>query len=131
MAEHPKILIVEDDPGHQRLLELYLKRMGCECDCCFDGKAGLEKALENSYEALFIDIHIPEMDGFMLATQLRDRGYKRPLFAVTALKMEGIRRNAIKVGYNDFLEKPIEQEDLIKLLQGYIPGITVLPQNHH
>lgn len=120
----PKVLIVEDDPGHQRLLELYLKRMGCVADSCFDGKAGLQMALENTYEILFIDIHIPEMDGFMLATQLRDRGVQTPLVAVTALKMEGIRRNALKVGYNDFLEKPIDQSALLNIVREHIPALS-------
>lgn len=122
MTQHPKILIVEDDPGHQKLLELYLRRMGCDCDACFDGKTGLDMALQNSYAILFIDINIPEMDGFMLATQLRDRGYKGPLVAVTALKMEGIKRNALKVGYNDFLEKPIVQDVLADIVHHYIPA---------
>lgn len=120
----PKVLIVEDDPGHQRLLELYLKRMGCAADSCYDGKAGLQMALENTYEILFIDIHIPEMDGFMLATQLRDRGVQTPLVAVTALKMEGIRRNALKVGYNDFLEKPIDQGALLNIVHEHIPALS-------
>ncbi|MCE5185331.1 MAG: response regulator [Planctomycetaceae bacterium] len=123
MTQHPKVLIVEDDPGHQKLLELYLRRMGCDCDCCFDGKTGLKMACRNSYDILFIDIHIPEMDGFMLATQLRDRSYKAPLVAVTALKMEGIRRNALKVGYNDFLEKPIDQDDLANIVHHYVPAL--------
>ena len=122
MAQHNKVLIVEDDPGHQKLLELYLSRMGCDCECCFDGKTGLDMALENGYDILFIDINIPEMDGFMLATQLRERGCKCPLVAVTALKMEGIRRNALKVGYNEFLEKPIDQHHLAEIVHHYTPA---------
>lgn len=125
MSQHAKVLIVEDDPGHQRLLELYLKRMGCDCEACFDGKTGLEMALSTSYDILFIDINIPEMDGFMLATQLRDRGLKNALVAVTALKLEGIRRNALKVGYNDFLEKPISQEHLLEIVLHHIPALNV------
>lgn len=130
MNQHPKVLIVEDDPGHQRLLELYLRRIGCDCECCFDGRTGLTMALERPYEIIFIDIHIPEMDGFMLATQLRDRGYGVPLVAVTALKMEGIRRNALKVGYNNFLEKPIDQNALYDIVHEHIPSLEAQPQGH-
>ena len=43
---HPKVLIIEDDPGHQRLIELYLKRAGCECEFAADGRKGLEKAMK-------------------------------------------------------------------------------------
>lgn len=113
------MLVIEDDPGHQRLLELYILRTGCECDCCFDGRTGLEKATFNHYDLIFIDIHIPEVDGFMVATQLREQGYTTPLIAVTALTVEGIRRNALKVGYTEFMEKPLHEKEITEIIERY------------
>ena len=117
--KHPKVLIVEDDPGHQRLLEIYIKRLGCECDCCYDGRSGLDKAVADDYDLIFVDIHIPELDGFMVAIQLREHSIQTPMVAITALKLEGIERKALAVGYNDFLAKPIEPESLAVLVQKY------------
>ena len=117
----PKVLVIEDDPGHQKLLELYIKRSGCSCDCSYDGRTGLEKALTNAYDLILCDINIPEMDGFMVAMQIRDAGNHTPLIAITALQLEGMKRKAIAIGYNDFLEKPIEQAHIEKLLHIYVP----------
>lgn len=114
-----RVLIIEDDPGHQRLLELYLKRAGCECDFASDGKKGLQKAASGVHDLVFIDINIPEIDGFMVATLLRDQDIQIPLVAVTALELEGIRRKATAVGYNDFLKKPFEQAQIEAVLNKY------------
>lgn len=118
----PHVLIIEDDPGHQRLIELYLKRAGCECDYAFDGKAGIEKASSTVFDIMFIDLHIPELDGFMVATLLRERENHTPLIAVSALKIEGIKRKAEAVGYNDFLAKPFKQSAIEEILNKYIPN---------
>ncbi|HOK96096.1 MAG TPA: response regulator [Anaerohalosphaeraceae bacterium] len=120
--KQPRVLVIEDDPGHQRLLELYIQRAGCQCDCCFDGRTGLDKALSHEYDAIFIDIHIPEMDGFMVATQIREQGLTVPLIATTALTVEGIRRNASKVGYTEFLQKPLGEKEICDILQRYAFG---------
>ena len=118
----PRTLIVEDDPGHQRLIELYLKRAGCVCDFAFDGKSGLKKATAEDYDIIFMDLNIPEMDGFMVATLLREQGNQTPMVAVTALEIEGVKRKANMVGYNDFLAKPFEQSAIVALLEKYFPG---------
>ncbi|MCI0499305.1 MAG: response regulator [Planctomycetales bacterium] len=119
VEKHPKVLVIEDDPGHQRLLELYILRTGCECDCCFDGRTGMEKAVANHYDLIFIDIHIPEMDGFMVATRLREQGDTTPLIATTALTIEGIKRNAMKIGYTEFMQKPLGEKEIDEVIERY------------
>jgi len=116
----PSVLIIEDDPGYQRILELYFHRAGAGCDCCFDGKSGIEKALSGSYDLIIIDIHIPKMDGFAVATRLRDEKETTPLIAITAITIEGLRRNALKVGFNGFLEKPITEEKIAEIMRQYL-----------
>jgi two-component system capsular synthesis sensor histidine kinase RcsC len=116
----PRIFVVEDDPGYQRLLELSIRRLGCRCECCYDGKAALIYAASHPCDMMFIDIHIPELDGFMVACQLREMGYTLPLIAISALKLEGIERKAMAVGFNGFLQKPVEQEQIKLLLDKYV-----------
>jgi DNA-binding response OmpR family regulator len=108
----PNVLIIEDDPGHQRILELYLTRAGCTCECCFDGKTGLQKAMSGEFQLIFIDIHIPEMDGFSVATRLSEHGDQTPLIAVTALTIGSLRRNALKIGFKEFLQKPFSEKQI-------------------
>ncbi|MBN1123442.1 MAG: response regulator [Sedimentisphaerales bacterium] len=116
----PSVLIIEDDPGHQKLLEILVKRSGCRCDCAFDGRSGVSKAESNRYDLIFVDIHIPEMDGFMVISQLKDRGIETPLIAITALHLEGLERAASAAGFSDFLRKPIEQATVNRLIDTYV-----------
>ncbi len=116
----PKVLIIEDDPGHQRLLEIMVKRQGCCCDCAFDGKSGLAMASSNQYDLIFVDIRIPELDGFMVVHYLRDRGLTTPAIAVTAVQLPGIDRSALNAGFNDFLRKPIDQVTVTSIIEKYL-----------
>ncbi len=118
--KHPVALIIEDDPGHQRMLEIRIKRSGCDCECTYDGKSGLQKAFNKAYDILFVDIQIPELDGFMVSTTLRKSGCTAPIIAVTAVKLEGMERLALAAGFNDFLRKPIDQDIIGKILDRYV-----------
>lgn len=115
----PKVLVIEDDPGYQRILQIYLQRAGAICECCYDGKSGLEKATDNTYDLIIIDINIPEMDGFAVATRLRDENDTTPLIAITAISIEGLKKNALKVGFNEFLQKPLPEEEIKRMVTQY------------
>ena len=117
--DQPNILVIEDDPGHQRILELYLVRAGCTCECCFDGKTGLQMAMSGQFQLIFIDIHIPELDGFSVATRLFENGNHTPLIAVTALTIESLKRNAMKIGFKEFLQKPIREKQIQNIVAQY------------
>lgn len=108
--QNRNVLIIEDDPGHLCLLKNLLKKNGCVCSDCTDGRSGLENALENEYDLIFVDIRLPEIDGFVIATRLRESGNRVPLIAVTAVSLEGIEHYAKAVGYSMLLQKPITQE---------------------
>ncbi len=124
-SQCPTVLIIEDDPGHLRLLELMLGKAGCVCDCARDGREGLAKAESNRYDLIFIDIHIPELDGFVVVTDLRDKRVKTPIIAVTALVLEGVEQLAIQAGFDDFLRKPIEQVDVTRIIDKYLHSDAV------
>ena len=120
----PKVLIIEDDPGHQRLLEKLIEKSGCSCDCAATGISGIEKASSNDYDLIFVDIHIPNLDGFVVVTTLREQGFTTPMIAVTALLLDGIDRIALDAGYNDFLRKPIDQQDVSRIIDEYLNNIA-------
>jgi DNA-binding response OmpR family regulator len=116
----PKVLVIEDDPGYQRILQIYLKRAGATCECCYDGRTGLQKLLNNAYDLSIIDINIPELDGSALAARLKDENDTTPLIAITAINIEGLRKNALKVGFNDFFQKPLTEDQIMKIIQQYV-----------
>ncbi len=115
-----KVLIIEDDPGHQKLLENLIVRTGCSCDCADDGRSGIAKAFSNDYDLTFVDIHMPNLDGFVVVTSLRERGITAPMIAVTALLLDGIDRVALDAGFDDFLRKPIEQNDVARVIEEHL-----------
>ena len=123
-AQCPKILIIEDDPGHQKFLEKLIEKSGCSCDCADEGISGIAKASSNDYDVIFVDIHIPNLDGFVVVTTLRERGIRTPMIAVTALLLDGVDRIALDAGYNDFLRKPIEQKDVTRVVEEYLNDIS-------
>ncbi len=116
----PKVLIIEDDPGHQKLLENLIERSGCSCDCADDGKSGIAKAYSNDYDLIFVDIHIPNLDGFVVVSSLRERGITTPVIAVTALLLDGVDQVALDAGFDNFLRKPIEQEDVARVIEEHL-----------
>ncbi len=116
----PKVLIIEDDPGHQKLLENLIEKSGCSCDCADDGKSGIAKAFSTDYDLIFVDIHIPNLDGFVVVTSLRERGITTPVIAVTALLLDGIDRVALDAGFDEFLRKPIEHQDVSRVIEEYL-----------
>lgn len=120
--KHPKVLVVEDDPAYQRILEIYIHRAGGNCDCLFDGVQALKKVFEYDYDLLFFDINIPGLDGIMLAKLLRERGCETPLIAITALKLESLERNAMEVGFNEYFQKPISEDNISSLFEKYHCG---------
>lgn len=122
------VLVVEDDPGYRRLMEIYIQRAGCEADSCPDGKTAMDKIADNEYDLIFVDMQIPKIDGIMVAFLLREKGYRKPLIAITALKMENMEQNALTVGFDEFIEKPVEYENVLRLLKKYSPYETV---SHH
>ena len=117
---HPRVLIIEDDPCYCRLMERYIERCGGYFRSVVDGKTGLEKAMAGQFDLAFVDIQLPELDGFMVATLLREHGSDMPLVAMTSLQLEGMKPKALAMGFDEFLVKPICESTVAKLLETYV-----------
>jgi len=101
-------------------LERALRRLGCEFESCTDGRTALDLIFSKPYDMAIVDIHIPVLDGFMVACQLREMGYALPLVAISALSLEAIDSKAKAVGFDEFLQKPIEQEHIAEILERFL-----------
>lgn len=108
-----KILVVDDSSDNRNLISQFLVAAGAEVDCANDGIEGVAKALTNDYEIILMDIQMPNLDGYKATTQLREKGYDRPIIALTAHALKQEKINSINAGCDDHLTKPIDRKTLI------------------
>lgn len=112
-----KILYAEDNPVNQKLIAMMLKTMGLELDIAENGKIAWEMAQKKQYHIIFMDIQMPEMDGFEATERIVADVSNRPvIIAVTANATESDKKKCFESGMNDFLTKPIKANDLKEAL---------------
>jgi len=119
------VLLVEDNPINQQVAEELLAQAGLKVTVANNGLEAIKilKA-ENGFEAVLMDMQMPEMDGFEATRSIRQKpGYKDlPIIAMTANAMAGDREKCLEAGMNDHLAKPIEPANLFKTLLKWIPS---------
>jgi len=114
------ILIVDDNEDIRNLVKMLLNKLGCETDYAENGLIGIEKAIENDYDLVLMDMQMPVMDGLTAIEKLREQGYKRPIVVMTANAMKSDRDKCMKAGSDDFLTKPINREHLYNTVARYL-----------
>lgn len=107
------VLVVEDSPGIQRLIEVCLRPLGVEMSTADDGPAGLEAARRIRPDLLVLDIGLPQMDGWEVLRNLRadDDTAALPVLVLTAHAEEESRRRATDGGADGFVTKPFQPDD--------------------
>ncbi|RZA14007.1 MAG: response regulator, partial [Proteobacteria bacterium] len=110
------ILIVDDAPDNQLLFNRILTKLGAKTESAKDGFEGMEMALSDQFDIILMDIQMPRMDGHEATRSLRERGYTKPIIALTAHAMVEERQRAMHVGFDGFLSKPLRQIEMLELL---------------
>jgi signal transduction histidine kinase len=111
-----RVLLVEDSPDIQSLVKRLLRVNGASVQVASNGREGLEKALNSEFDAILMDLQMPEMDGFEATRQLRERGYTKPIIALTAHAMKEERERCLARGFTDHVSKPIDHHQLEQTL---------------
>ena len=116
-----RIMVAEDNIVNQTVIEGILGKMGYQPQLVSDGKAALDEVQQNSYDLIFMDIQMPEMDG-LTATQHITEMYpevdQRPIIiAMTANAMSGVREQYLDAGMDDYISKPFQLSDLENTLR--------------
>jgi len=103
-----KILLAEDNTDNQKLITLYLSRMGLDVDIANNGLEALEKSKQQDYDLIFMDMRMPEMDGVTATSKIREHDNDTPIIALTANAMKSDQDQFYSAGCNGFLSKPID-----------------------
>jgi PAS domain S-box-containing protein len=117
-----RVLVAEDNAVNQKLIAGLLRRLGYQPQLVSHGIACLEALRRDAYDLVLMDCQMPEMDGLDATMHIRngdagERNREIHIIALTASAMVGDRERCLKVGMNDYLTKPIQAPDLVRLIK--------------
>lgn len=115
------ILLVEDNIFNRKLAQNLFKSLGFEIDLAENGKEAVKKAGEKSYDIIFMDMLMPEMDGLQAIAEIRKRGIEIPVVAVTAVENPETKSAAEALGVEDYLLKPATVDQIKEILLRIFP----------
>lgn len=108
-----KILIIEDEDGIARILQLELEHEGYEVGRAKDGRSGLEMAMEGSWDLVLLDVMLPELNGIEVLRRIRQNGQTVPVILLTARDTVPDKVSGFEHGANDYVTKPFAMEELL------------------
>ncbi|MFZ4856638.1 MAG: response regulator transcription factor [Desulfuromonadaceae bacterium] len=115
-----KILIIEDEQRLARLLKQGLEEQGFVVDLAYDGSEGQFQAEQYPYDAILLDLMLPEVDGLAILKGLREKGNDVPVLIITARGDVEDRIKGLNFGADDYLAKPFSLDELIARLRALI-----------
>ena len=118
-----KILVAEDDIFNQKIIEQVLTRLGASLIIIAnDGSEALRALEQDSFDIVLMDLHMPIMNGFEAATEIRKRPHyaQLPVIALSASVTNEDRQRCLAAGMNDFIGKPINVNELLSTLDQWL-----------
>ena len=111
--EDVSILLCEDDENLGMLLREYLEAKGYTAELCADGDEGYKAFMEKSFDLCILDVMMPKMDGFTLATKIREINSEIPFMFLTAKTLKDDILEGFKIGADDYITKPFSMEEVV------------------
>jgi len=124
-----RLLVVEDNSVNQKVIEKHLEKYGYKPKIVNNGKEAISILSKESFDLILMDVNMPLMDGYEATKIIRDqesavKDHTVPIIAMTANALKGDRELCINAGMNDYLSKPIDPGELIKLLEKTLTGVS-------
>ena len=116
-SRRASILVVEDHYVNQQLFLTILKKRGYSTYTASNGREAVEQVQRHELDLIFMDVQMPEMNGYDATQRIRELGYRMPIVAVTANALKGERERCERAGMNDFLTKPFKRKDIEMFLE--------------
>lgn len=121
-----QILVIEDDRDIAQILGLHLRDCGYGADLVHDGPQGLERALDNSYDLIILDLMLPGLEGLEICRRLRVQPNYTPTLMLTARSSEFDRILGLEVGADDYLTKPFSIRELLARVKALFRRLEAL-----
>jgi PAS domain S-box-containing protein len=120
------VLLAEDNAVNQIVCATMLRNLGCEVDVAANGREATELVRSSRYDVVFMDCEMPQMDGYEATAAIRRQpgGKDIPIVAVTAQAMQGDQERCLNAGMDDYISKPVKQEDFAAALHRWVPNKT-------
>jgi signal transduction histidine kinase/AmiR/NasT family two-component response regulator len=116
-----KILLAEDNPVNQKLALRLLEKRGFDVTVAGDGRAAIEALAKTTFDAILMDVQMPEMDGFETTAAIRNQekfsGAHIPIIAMTAHALRGDQDRCLAAGMDAYVSKPIGTVELFKIIE--------------
>lgn len=115
-----RVLVVDDNSINQNLMEHLLLQWNIDFDIVSNGLDAVERLVNQTYDLVLMDIQMPKMDGYTATQHIRDvLKLDIPIIAMTAHAMAGEREKCLSRGMNEYISKPIIEEELFKLISNF------------
>ncbi len=115
-----RILVAEDNPTNQILIEILLKKIGLHPVLVSNGRLAVDQALAESFDLILMDMQMPVMNGYEAVALLRKKGVRIPIIALTASAMKHDEAKCLEAGCDAYLTKPINLIQLQNALEPYL-----------
>ena len=122
-----KVLLVDDNHINQKVAGNFLQKLDVTVDFCDNGKDALEAINLQDYDLVFMDCHMPVMDGYQATESIRHWEVKNnlphlPIVAMTANVLPEEKETCFSIGMDDYLAKPIQQKNIVDILLKWLPS---------
>lgn len=118
------ILAVDDSKDNLILLEMFLRTTGVKLTFAENGRKAVEALDNKDFDMILMDIQMPSMDGYEATETIRKKGYEKPIVALTAHATRAEHDKCLSSGCDDVLVKPIGKNNLIALLNRFLPSAS-------
>lgn len=119
----PDILVVDDEDSIVTLLQFNLEQAGFKVDTAYNGEEALNKALENSYDLIVLDLMLPKLDGLEVCKQLRINKVLTPIIMLTAKDEEFDKILGLELGADDYMTKPFSPREVVARVRAILRRI--------
>lgn len=115
-----RVLVVDDNMINQSLMKHLLLQWNIDFDIVSNGLEAVQKLVNQTYDLVLMDIQMPQMDGYAATQQIREvLKLNVPIIAMTAHALAGEREKCLSRGMNEYISKPIKEEELFKLISNF------------